>query len=1474
MPAVQTAAVNRVMRTLEEKLGCRLSATHVALLPFNTLYAEDVAVLDKDPYRGIDTPRDTVLYAGSITARFTARSLITDGCVRLRRAEVTDGQLNLVNEPDGYKTNLARVFGIKKKDKSPSEKEVLHIGKVKVRNFTFRLNSAGSQTGIAPADAIDWKDIEASAEVEGRRLSIKGPVISGVIDRASVREKCGIDIRELSGEVRGGGGSLVINGLHLKDLYSDIRLSAFRMYFGAKDKPKDFIHDTRMEGDFQDSRLSFRTIAYFAPQLKSNTIVAQIRSGAVRGTVSDLEVSGFSFRDTASGVSGDADIRISGLPDISSTDMDVRIGGLRFTAAGMGKFISGWSPGARADLGSFASGERFFFSGRASGPLSHLDVKGGLRSSAGDADADICIRNLLTDADISVHGMIETDDIHVGKLIDKDFIGEVSLKTGMEAVIGKSGVSLKVDSLSVSRLNLLGYDYSGIKAAGTYSGSEFDGRIVCNDPNINFMFQGLFNLSRHTNNAVYRFFAYLGYADLHALNIDSREVSRVSLGSVNANYRRITRGELVGNIDATDLILESAGGRHSIGDIHINSSSSDSHSSITLDSGFADGQYSGAVPFIRFIRGIQNVTVRRELSSLFDQPAEEWNGGACDLRLDFHDSRDLLSFIYPGAYIADSTAIRVGLNAGGGLQGSLRSQRIALRDKYIKGLELQVNNHDGAMSCSVTGEEISMSRQLKLNNDALLLYADDNSVGIGFNFNNMTELENRGELYLTGDLKGSTPDALSLNAKSLTSNIYYNGEQWKFDPAEYIYADKSLRINGLSVRNGDQRIALSGGLSPDRTDTLSLTISNIDLGMMNGIMAKNMDIAGVTSGRVLLVSPARENPGLLVNLVSEGTRISGHEAGTLRLASNWDDESRRLNFIARNDIGGERGFDARGYYTTADKSVSLNAELNRFDLGYAGAFLSDVFDDVQGTLKGRITANGPLSGLNVSSEGLTLSDGLLKVGYTKVPYRVSGQLSVDNSGVHFLDMDIKDSGSGSGVLSGGIACDRFQDFRMATEIRLDNIECLNTEAVDNDSFYGHIYGTGRMGITGPFNALLLDIDAVTTRNGSFHIPLGGAGSLSTNKLLSFKEPERLEYIDPYEQMMSSLNVRSQSSGDLGVKLRINAQQGVEACLDMSGSAEMALRARGAGVISLDIHPSRDIFSINGDYTLSSGSCHVSAFGVANKEFSVLDGSSIKFNGDIMDSDLNLDARYNVKTSLSSLIADTTSVSTRRNVECGISITDKLRNPKLDFSINVPDLDPTTKSRVESALSTDDKVQKQFVALLVTNNFIPDEQSGVVNNSNILFSNVADIMANQLNSILQKLDIPLDLGLNYQSSDSGTNIFDVALSTQLFNNRVSVNGNIGNRQYMSSSDEDVVGDLDIEIKMDKSGQIRLNLFSHSADQYTNYLDNSQRNGVGITYQKEFNSLKEFFRDLFTGRKKRQQQNPETAGGTERVTINIE
>ena len=180
--------------------------------------------------------------------------------------------------------------------------------------------------------------------------------------------------------------------------------------------------------------------------------------------------------------------------------------------------------------------------------------------------------------------------------------------------------------------------------------------------------------------------------------------------------------------------------------------------------------------------------------------------------------------------------------------------------------------------------------------------------------------------------------------------------------------------------------------------------------------------------------------------------------------------------------------------------------------------------------------------------------------------------------------------------------------------------------------------------------------------------------------------------------------------------------------------------------------------------------------------------------------------------------------------------------------------------MDAALNSEDKVQKQFIYLLIAGNFLPGEDSGITQSGqDVLFSNVSSIMSGQLNNIFQKLNIPLDLGLNYQQTQLGSNIFDVALSTQLFNNRVLVNGTVGNKQqYGGTSTNEVAGDIEIEIKLNKSGSVRLKLFSHSADQYTSFLDNSQRNGAGFTYQRDFNSFLWLIKSIFTGKVSRDQQ----------------
>ena len=106
-------------------------------------------------------------------------------------------------------------------------------------------------------------------------------------------------------------------------------------------------------------------------------------------------------------------------------------------------------------------------------------------------------------------------------------IGPCTLRSTLHADFGPEGPEVTIDTVFIDKLHALDYTYSNIVAAGTYSQNAFDGRIICNDPNLNFIFQGIFTLSDKSRNGLYKFYANIGYADLQALNLDKRGVSKV-----------------------------------------------------------------------------------------------------------------------------------------------------------------------------------------------------------------------------------------------------------------------------------------------------------------------------------------------------------------------------------------------------------------------------------------------------------------------------------------------------------------------------------------------------------------------------------------------------------------------------------------------------------------------------------------------------------------------------------------------------------------------------------------------------------------------------------------------------------------------------------------------------------------------------------------------------------------------------------
>jgi len=468
--------------------------------------------------------------------------------------------------------------------------------------------------------------------------------------------------------------------------------------------------------------------------------------------------------------------------------------------------------------------------------------------------------------------------------------------------------------------------------------------------------------------------------------------------------------------------------------------------------------------------------------------------------------------------------------------------------------------------------------------------------------------------------------------------------------------------------------------------------------------------------------------------------------------------------------------------------------------------------------------------------------------FTNVPYLMNGGMEFTEDKIDVKDVKIVDKNGNEATISGYVSHDFLRDMKLDLGLKFRNLECLDIPETPGAAFYGTATASGSVSVTGPVDDILIGAEVRTGGNTSIHVPLSNSYAASSNEILVFKDYSRC-FVDPYDSIMT---VGADNVNAVKSKIRIKAlavlNDDALVSLELDKNLGNIVECHGKANVVLDLDPSVSKTDILGEYTIKSGKARYSFAGIIARDFSLMEGGTLTFRGPLLNTHMNIGATYRTKTSISTLIADTSSVGTRQTVYASVGLKGNLSNPSFHFKIDVPDVDPITRGRVESAFSTEAKVQKQFMALMLTGSFLPDEQSGVSESGNILYSNVSEMLSNHVNNILRTLDVPLDVGLNYQRNSAQNNMFDVNVSYQAFNNRLVLNGSVGNgNRYQNWS-----GNFEAQLKMDQRGKFRFSLFTRAADQYTNYIDNSQRNGFGFSFQDEFTR----FREIFMSRKKKE------------------
>lgn len=1469
---MQTGITRKVASILQKSLDGEVRIGAVYIHPFNAVTVKDVAIIDRHPFTGsIFPPADTLASIGSLTATLSLKTLLKKHCLHLDRVSAEDVLFHLTSEPDTtYGTNLTRILQLGYSEGGEmSADTLLTVNNLHVRNGRFRLQSM--YPGVQHSErGIEYTDMDIVFDLDGHAISFSDLRCKAVVDRLDLREKSGYEVYGASGSCAVGRGKTIIDRFRFTD--SDGSRMCFNKAILSYENSSswgDFLRAVDLDITLGPSHLVLSSISnYSYGTFHDIPAVADIQEGRMKGPVSDFRVENLVFTNPY-GISAAASGSCRGIPRMGTADLSADIHGIQFTTGALDKLLADF--GASTSLRRFAPGTVFTLTGTASGKLDDFVASTVINSPLGRVKAHAKSRNLTErEQDTVIAAEASASGFNLGRFLVNDSFGKCDLTAEARIRFGGGDFSVSDAEAEISRLVALGHEYRNVSLTGNMHNKSVDAAIVSNDPDASLSLNASVDLSHESG----RVSGVFNDVDLAALGLDTRGgTSRVSC--------RI-RGEQGIEKDSpmqahiSGLTLTNDEGCYRIGDIDAEARMSEGHVTLALNSECVDAKYDGTDNFAALVKYVKSITTEQTMPKYFAAGPDSKPATPLDASFsaNIHDTKGLLAFLMPELSVARGTAVNLEIDSGGGVLGYIISPAMSYNSMSAENLDVAIDNNDDSLNCSVNADVFKFN-DINFNNAGVSLTACDNHATLAANYEGVDLLDNGSELYLDAFFSRDEEGKTAVDLKTLTSMMHIKSGVWELEPSEIRFRNNALSVDGFRLASENQSISINGTVAKNQTDTLQVDFKEMDLSLLNDFLGSGFPaLEGIISGNLDLLSPLPDDMGLWADLALTGVSIDGRKAGDFMLRGDWDDVTKRINMDLDGHKDGSRTISLGGWFSPRDKQIEAVTTLDGFGVDVAEAFVKDYVTGLGGSLSGSVKASGPLNAMSLYSEGLLLNKVKGRVTYTNVIYTLDGSATIDERGLTFNNIGVKDEYGGIGVMQGSLGFRELKNFNMDATLDMSRLKAIDIPTMGSGRL-GYVYGdlaiSGNSRISGPFNALHVDADISTAGSGNVNVPIPESATAQGSDLLVFTKPAADTLAVSSAEAAPPL-----PAAKFTAHARVSVHPDVVASVEIDKDSGHVLTAGGTGVVELDLNTAKSLFRLNGDYNINKGKYLFNIPGIVSKEFDIKDGSSIKFNGDVMESTLDIKAIHNVKTSLATLLADSTAVSTRRNVECGINISGKLRSPEPSFSIEVPDIDPNTQIAVRSVLDTEDKVQKQFVALLLFGTFVPEGGAGVVNGTNMIISNVGEIVSSQLNNILQKLDIPLDFGIGYQQDRVGTDIFDVAVSTQLFNNRVLVNGSVGNRRYSTSksANGDVVGDLDIEIKLDRRGDLRFKLFSHSADELSSSLDFTQRNGAGISYQKEFYTIKDFFRQLFTPRKRRDQDEYHQAmHGKEMKTIFI-
>jgi len=1468
LPPVQTSLINRYTSKFSQISGFEVTYESIYIIWWDRIEIEKLLI--KDPFQ------NEMIKVEKLNANFQLSTLLQDKNVNIDGVTLELGSVHLVKIPisDTVRDLNINVFinEINKLQSAGSGKAAakVYIGEIVIHDTHFALDDPLKEL---QHDVFDYNHIQVAIdEIEAQNFKVIGDTIEfNMNSLMAVEENANLPIHNLSSFFRVSQGGMEFYKLHAK--IGDSFLSDTLVFkYNSLTDLNDFNQKVNITANLKNTLITPEDLSRFTGGKKVFDKPLHL-TGKVSGKISRLF-----YQNMEAGIGNTTlkgKLELDGLPVFNETFINLSVKEGDVTIQDL-KFLFPQNVYERlVPLG------RFRFNGTFTGFLEDFVANGDFNGTFGQIKSDINLKIDKNHIDrSSFEGNLSLDNFNLGVFLnDTTHFQRVTMNGKIR---GKGLTQETADFHLTGEINSIGilkYEYRHIVTDARFARELFNGKITINDPNLQITAEGSLNIRKGEEIIKIK-------TQIDTLYVDQLGFTKQPLffqTKAEIDTKGLKLDSLLGSIILNDTYIEYQDESLKLNSINLKSLISENQRNLQLRSSYVDVDLVGDFYYSTLFNDLPKLfrefqlnvrNDKNELDNYYAKKEEDGKEYVAAFTIKLNDINPLLKLSKTGITISRNTTIDGKFSNGltSSLQAYSQIDTASYQERYFYNNQLEFSGskiRDSTVALvmfNIQSENQKITNVLQTKNLFTEIIWDKDHIDFNVDFdqnNNSTNnyVRLKSEIDFLSD---------STRIKILPTRINILNKVWNVDQNNYtLVKNNEWSINNLAFNHETESIRLNGLISEDPDKDLNLTLTNVNLDILNAISTSKFGgiVNAELNGRDIYRDIYLQNDLVIKDLVVDDFLI-----GNLMGSNIWNREEKRFDINFTIDRLEKRTLTLQGFYNPSENDpLHVIATLEKTNIKIIEPFLKGIFSQMDGTLSGLYRIEGKFIEPLIRGEG-NIENGKIMIDYLKTLYSFDGALKFTPNQIIFEDFTIYDAFNNKGFLDGELRHRNFSKFRINLDATFANFQVLNTTNNDNSLFYGQAYGTGKLNMLGPLSNMKISATSRTEKNTRIFIPISGTSSVEKSEFITF--------VSFKDSTANKINLAKKKQADepsgitLDLNLDITPDAYAEIIFDIK--AGDIIRGYGNGDIKLQLDTKGE-FNMFGLYEFERGNYNFTLYDIINKEFNITKGSRISWYGDPYAGQLNLTANYRQLSSLAPILANQVSeaalsspqIRKKYPVEVILDLQGPMLSPQIQFDIISKDLPDNVVVEGEpapvrlkfsfgawKAQLTEQELKRQVFSLIMLRRLSPPD---AFSTSGSIYNSVSELLSNQLSYWLTQVDQNLEINIDLGSLDQEAfNTFQLRLSYSFLNGRLRItrDGTFSN-QYNQSELASMLGDWTVDYLLTPDGKFKVKMYSRSnLNTVTNTLGTQAAitTGISLLHTQSFNQIKDLLKTAREKKKK--------------------